>query len=325
MRSVRFGLFCLLLVGGLSACGDDGRRAPSRGGDGAGDGGGTGTPDGGTIGGRDAGDCTPTQEGASSATCSDGVDNDCDFQVDCADADCSGVGECPVCGEVETPLGSPLALPDGVGGSSCTSDSDCPSDQSCFEIDDILGGTTNECRESYRSTLNFTGFGNGAFESADDILSVCVVMEHSFLRDLEITLQAPNGRQVRLQRFLGQDGGEIYLGQADDCDDDDAPTPGTGATYCWTPTSSRASMLDYANGGGAMDSVTDCNGFGDVEMLPPGDYSAADDWSAFVGSSLNGEWTLLVTDLWGIDNGYIFEWSIAFDPRTVADCSVPLI
>jgi hypothetical protein len=84
-------------------------------------------------------------------------------------------------------------------------------------------------------------------------------------------------------------------------------------------------MLDYANGGGAMDSATSCTGFGDVEMMPPGDYAAADDWNALIGAPLNGDWTLSVTDLWPIDNGYIFEWSISFDPTTVEDCSSPLI
>ena len=100
----------------------------------------------------------------------------------------------------------------------------------------------------------------------------------AWANDIEITLEAPNGAQVRLQRFLGQEGGEIYLGQADDCDDADAPSPGTGATYCWSPTASRPSMLDYANGGGALDTAPSCT-FGDVDMMPTGEDSAADDWS----------------------------------------------
>jgi hypothetical protein len=84
-------------------------------------------------------------------------------------------------------------------------------------------------------------------------------------------------------------------------------------------------MLDYANAGGAMDSAPDCLFGGDTDMMPPGDYSAADDWNNLIGSPLNGNWTLSVTDLWGSDNGYIFDWSISFDPVTVEDCSSPLI
>ena len=59
--------------------------------------------------------------------------------------------------------------------------------------------------------------------------------------------------------------------------------------------------------------------------MPPGDYQSAENWSNLIGAPLNGEWTLSVTDLWGSDNGYIFEWSITFDANTVEDCSSPLI
>lgn len=328
----RLSLFLLLsfsLV--LGACSSrDGGRGTGRGGDARDSGSATGdgsTTDGdGSTTGRDGGlrpDCVPSDE-TTPATCSDGLDNDCDYRYDCSDPSCSGVGECPICGRVDTPLGAPLALPDGVGNVTCASDADCPGDQQCFTIDGILGPSM-ECRASYRSTLSFVGFGGATVNSATDLSSLCVTMEHSWIRDVEITLTAPNGTAIRLQRFLGQEGGEIYLGQADDCDDAGSPSPGTGASYCWTPTASRPSMLDYANSGGAMDSAADCLGFGDVEMMPPGDYSAADDWSALIGAPLNGDWTLSVTDLWSIDNGYIFDWSITFDANIVDDCSTPLI
>lgn len=317
--AIRISFACLLALG-LSACGDDGRRVtrddPTAD---LGPGGGTD----GAITGRDFGpyECTPTGEEGTPETCGDGIDNDCNRKTDCVDAACSGVGSCPECGVVDTPLGSPLALPDGVGGDTCSSDADCPGAQSCFTID----STTSECRESYRSTLNFSGFGGATFDTATDIEALCVEIEHSWLRDLEIALEAPNGARIRLHDFGGRDGGEIYFGEADDCDDSDSPSPGTGMTYCWRPDSSRGSMLEYADGGGALNSTTSCLLDLPADQMPAGDYSAADDWSTLVGSPLDGDWTLSVTDLWGADNGYIFEWSIAFDPNKVADCSVPLI
>lgn len=269
------------------------------------------------------GDCEPSQE-ATPETCSDGIDNNCNGQYDCSDLSCSGVGACPICGQVDTPLGAPLALPDGVGGSSCSSDADCPGAQRCFTIEGFLG-PEQECRESYRSTLSFIGFGGATFDSVSDITELCVTMEHSWIRDLEIALEAPNGTRVLLNEFLGQEGGEVYLGGANDCDDDGAPVPGMGQRYCWSPTATNPAMLEYANSGSPMDSVMSCTGFGEASVLPPGDYSAAEDWSQFVGTPLNGDWTLSITDLWGIDNGYIFEWSISFDPTTVEDCGSPLI
>lgn len=312
--------FVLFFALALGACAVTGRPTGrlDDGGVGTGLDGGGGPPPG-----FDAGDCVPSVE-ATPETCSDGIDNNCNGRWDCSDLSCSGVGSCPVCGEVETGLGSPLALPDGVGNIDCTSDSDCPAGQRCYTIDGILGAS-QECREPYRSTLNFIGFGSATFDAVSDIRSLCVTMEHSWIRDLEITLEAPNGARVRLNRFLGQEGGEIYLGQANDCDDDGAPSPGTGARYCWTPTATRQAMLDYANAGGAMDSAPECLLGGSTDMMPPGDYSASDDWGAFIGTPLNGNWSLEVTDLWPIDNGYIFDWSISFDPVTVEDCSSPLI
>jgi hypothetical protein len=263
--------------------------------------------------------CQVTPE-ADPVTCADGIDNDCDGLTDCSDQNCSGVGECPICGMVDTPLAQPLALPDGIGGTSCSTDADCaavqPGPQHCFD----LITTSSECRQSYDSPLNFIGFGvNQTFSDPSNILSVCVNMEHSWMRDIEIALIAPDGKKVRMQAFEGQTGGEIYLGQANDSDSSNSPVPGVGADYCWKPTATNLPDIDYANSGGTMLSY---NGH---EELPPGDYQASDPWTNLVGAPLNGDWHLVVTDLWGIDNGYMFSWSITWDPNLVSDCSGPIV
>lgn len=311
-------LFSLVACLALAGCSD-----PKRPGRGDGGLGGDGSlPDGVTLDtptGDVFGECTPSPEGTVE-TCLDGIDNNCDGRYDCSDLGCSGVGSCPVCGQVDTPLGTPLSLPDGEGEGSCTTDAECGGAQRCFAISD----TSSECREPYASTLNFVGFEAGRrFEAVSDIVSVCVVMEHSWVRDLQMDLEAPDGRIFHLQEFAGREGGEVYLGDADDCDSADSPRPGTGAMYCWTPTATQPSMFEHADAGGTT-SVTDCNG-GSAAQLPPGNYDASDDWTVLIGAPLNGEWTLAVTDLWGIDNGYIFEWSITFAAGTVEDCGTPLI
>jgi len=253
--------------------------------------------------------CVPTAE-----TCDDMVDNDCDGLTDCNDPDCSGVGTCPVCGMVQHPLSQPLALPDGDGAGP-----------------------------PYTSKLHFDGFGaTQVFENPSNILSVCLTIEHSWVRDIQIELHSPPGlgggppKVLVLQQMLGRTGGEIYLGQANDKDDANNPIPGVGADYCWKPTATNPAWLAYANAGGVMNMVADA---GDAtstghKSMPPGDYSAAGPagtgvgataWSALMGAPLNGDWEILVQDKWGADNGFIFKWSIAFDPTLVVDCSGPVI
>lgn len=264
----------------------------------------------------DAWICPQTAENTPAA-CGDGADEDCDGYVDCGDPDCSGIGGCPVCGMVQHPLSQPLTLPDGVSsGASCSANAQCGAGTpNCVE---------SECHASYNSKLHFDGFpANLTFQAVSDIESVCVDIEHSWLRDMEITLRAPTGQEVQLHKFIGRTGGEIYLGGANDCDSDSNPVAGTGAQYCWKPTSTQ-SMLGFADGGGTMTMVQGCDSF-PHDQLPPGDYAASTPWTSLMGASLNGDWEIVVTDLWGIDNGYIFKWSIAFNPTLVQDCSGPVI
>lgn len=307
MKFHSFFLASFLLVSGLAACGPT--TTNGNGDDTTGDD--TGGPDA-----RDQGPCTVTGTEGTPETCSDHVDQDCDGKFDCSDPDCSGVGDCPVCGQVDTSAGSGITLPDGIVGTACSTDADCGgSTPNCVE---------NECHASYVSTLDVVGFGdNQVFDTAGLIQSVCITAEHSWLRDMEIRLKAPGGQIVRLQKFLGRTGGEVYLGNANDCDEG-SPSPGTGAMYCWKPTATNPPMLDYANAGNGMSSSPSCNG-GSATELPPGDYSAADPWTQFNGSPLNGSWSIVVTDLWPADNGFIFDWTIQFDPGAVSDCSGPIV
>lgn len=282
---------CLSLgiVAGAGACGPQGRDRNGAGDDDDDDG-------------TSAGQSGPE---SSLAACSDGVDNDNDGLTDCSDPECSGIGTCPICGMITHPLGSPLALPDGMGAGP-----------------------------AYTSKLNFNAFAQGAtIQSGQDIQSVCVTMEHTWIRDLQIELHAPSGQTLVLQKMLGRDGDEIFLGNANDCDDAEHPQPGMGAEYCWTPAASNPPMLTYANDGMQMTKLTSLhfNDFsgqcesGKIDELPPGDYQAYGAWNGLVGASLNGDWEIFVQDEWEEDNGFIFQWSIAFDPALVTDCSGPVI
>ncbi len=276
-----------------AACGPSGRENPG--------------------GGDDVVDVDAPTTTCAAEVCNDGLDNDCDQRTDCSDIDCSGIGDCPVCGEVENPEATPLALPDGISsGTVCSTDAQC-------------GGTTpncvaKECHESYVSTLEFVGFAAGAtLDDPTKLLKICVNMEHSWLRDLQMELITPSGGVFILHKFVDRSGGEIFLGNANDNDPDDAPVAGTGMQYCWTPTAT----VPMVTAPGNVAAPTTMVGFS--ETMPAGDYASIAPWTALTGTPLNGMWSMRVTDLWGIDNGFMFQWSISFDPSLVSDCAGPII
>jgi hypothetical protein len=261
----------------------------------------------------------PGQEGPP-GTCMDGLDNDQDGRPDCSDPDCSGLEGCAVCGEVENPLGQPLALPDGIGAgetTTCSVDTDCTN----ATLPNCISGAVKECHASYVSTLNFVGFPmDSKLTDPTKLQAVCVKMEHSWVRDLQIELITPDNAVFILHKFLDRTGGELYLGNANDSDPDDAPVPGQGAVYCWTPDAMTMMVGPTPTQNGPTQPAGVFS-----ESLIPGNYKPASPWNALSNTTLNGPWSIRVTDLWPIDNGFIFEWSIKFDPTLVSDCSGPII
>ncbi len=213
--------------------------------------------------------------------CGNDQDDDCDGYSDCDDSDCSASCGNANCGILETPTAS-LSLPDG----------DCDKDESI------------PCA-GYESDLLFTGFSQGqTLTDISKLLGVCVNMEHSWMRDLVIYAECPNGTRVMLSDFQGHNGGAVNLGVPNQSD---GGPPGTGWDYCWTPTATNLPWIPYA----------DANL---PSTLPAGDYQSSQPLTQFLGCPLNGAWTIRVEDRWGFDDGFIFNWSVKFDAGIVEDC-----
>jgi subtilisin-like proprotein convertase family protein len=83
-------------------------------------------------------------------------------------------------------------------------------------------------------------------------------------------------------------------------------------------------MIDSSNDQGVVAPTTQTASDGST-TLSPGDYKSASPWTDFLNVPLNGNWQMRVTDLWGQDNGYIFSWSITFDPSLLVDCTGPIL
>ncbi|MFN5621330.1 MAG: PKD domain-containing protein [Flavobacteriales bacterium] len=161
---------------------------------------------------------------------------------------------------------------------------------------------------SYSTSLNFDFFEAGAtLNSCDDLDSIFVNMEHSYMGDLGLYITCPNGTLVNLVEWATNGGGGTFLGQALD---DAGTDPGVGWDYAWTPTATNGTW--GANSGTNTVGVTTPT-LGNA--LAPGIYQSAEDLCSLVGCPLNGQWTFSVADNLAIDNGYIFSWGIGFNPE----------
>jgi len=234
--------------------------------------------------------------------CDDGIDNDQDGNPDCADMECSGIGNCPVC---EPPSTQALALPDG---GTCTTDATCGTNK-CV---------AGYCASPYISQAIWSTFAqNLTLTNANQLQKVCLVIEHSWLADTQIELLTPNSVHLILHAYNRSHSPSIYLGDANDGDNASAgvtPQPGVGNKYCFTPTATtqiwQGAQIAAADGG---------------EKITPGDYASEGPWNVIVGAPLNGTWELRVTDLWGDDNGFLFSWSMEFDPALAPGCGPVII
>ncbi len=168
----------------------------------------------------------------------------------------------------------------------------------------------------YQAPINISGFPSGStIQNSQSLNQVCITIEHSYLGDLEIALQCPNGTVVPLVNsyspgFIpgGFGGGGIFLGDADD--NSGNGTPGIGWEYCFSSVFNTWGDMgtELANNNTVPAPLS-----GGQSMNPNGVYLPEQDFSAFAGCPVNGTWTIIVQDNLTIDDGYIFEWGLFFD------------
>ena len=155
---------------------------------------------------------------------------------------------------------------------------------------------------SYVSSIFYNEFNAGqTLTDEADLKRIFVNMEHSWLRDLEISIECPNGQKTVLSHHPGNTGGEVFLGEPNELDEAlTTPIPGVGYDYAWSSTATNPNWIDYINQNLPA-------------TLPAGEYAPSEPLSQLVGCPLNGDWKIEVTDLWASDNGFIFSWGLEFD------------
>lgn len=170
--------------------------------------------------------------------------------------------------------------------------------------------------ENYETSITIDEFDDDqVIENVSDIINFCVNMEHSYLGDLEMMLTCPDGTSINVfNSFTGDGlfpdgfgGGGTYLG---DAFDNSTGVPGIGFDYCFSMDADFGTMgEEFANG-----NTVPVNTFSDGNAMAPGTYLPEESFEAFIGCPINGEWTLTIRDNLFIDDGFIFNWSIYFDP-----------
>ena len=153
---------------------------------------------------------------------------------------------------------------------------------------------------SYESTISVECYADGLeFTDISQLIQICVVIEHSFIGDLDMLLTAPNGQSVYFAQYGDGNDPGTSLGIPDELDNGN---PGTGFEYCFTPDATA----DISSTGGTT--------------VPAGIYGASNgsSFTDLLGTSLNGDWTFTVIDSWAADDGTIFSWNLDFDPALSA-------
>ena len=163
-----------------------------------------------------------------------------------------------------------------------------------YVLEDVLGAP-NE------SEINVTGFEPG--QTLDDIsdLSFGVIMNHSFLFDLVISVECPSGESILMHQQMAQPG---------------AGDVGANGTDLGVP---DGDFYDYTWTHDAAETWSQVATTGDNNSLPEGEYATLEPMDGLLGCDLNGTWTLTIIDNWLGDDGELSEWYLDFNPAIIPD------
>ena len=201
------------------------------------------------------------------------------------------------------------------------------------------------------SSINITDQPAGSvIQSAEDIRYVRLKLEHSWVGDLWIALQCPNGTTTTiLKKYASGNSGCSSLIPAsewgwqltaesgahfglyykpdgsDKCDPVQNPI-GECWNYCWSNNTTNGFV--YACGSGLV--YDNCNHFSTYNPSPNGVadskyidttnlanmtnvYHPDVPFGNLAGCPLNGTWSILILDGFSADNGWLAEWELALD------------
>ena len=175
----------------------------------------------------------------------------------------------------------------------------------------------------YNAPVVFDQFSPGAtITSVDDIVAVCINMEHTYLGDLGFSIICPNGQSAILKHNTHAGGADLGIASSStSCSSAclaQCNPQGIGWTYCFSNqllTNSRGVITGV--GASRVDSTNTVaqTGYFQTPMQSTSSSSNRETvdlngFAGLVGCPLNGEWSIMVCDDWGADNGYVFWWDL---------------
>jgi subtilisin-like proprotein convertase family protein len=208
-----------------------------------------------------------------------------------------------------------------IGGVTPTDTVGVAIPEGSFPIGGVFAGLTplpDGSGDLYTTTVNITGMGGGNVTSANDITSICLDLEHSYIGDLEIAITCPNGTTVSLVNAYSPAGGLIpggcgnfySTGFGNDTDQDGGAPGSPVMTYCFSQVNATTGSVCDNLLAGTNEVI---NNSGWTVMNPAATYAPDGDFNDFIGCPLDGNWTISVQDNQSYDDGYIFQWGITFD------------
>lgn len=146
---------------------------------------------------------------------------------------------------------------------------------------------------NFSDTIDVSGFPpNASVEDMFDNLELCMIIEHSYLGDLEVMLTCPNGDSINIfNSFTGDGlfeggfgGGPTYLGDALDAG---IGMPGIGWEYCFSDLADRGTLgQEFAEGNTVPAPLS--NGL----SMNPGTYLPEWPLETLSSCQINGDWIL---------------------------------
>lgn len=223
-----------------------------------------------------------------------------------------------ICAELPTVLSVGIGSSNFIGESSSTSAN--------FQQGGNVAGETflpDGNGQVYTTSIFISGFNSeDTLESVSDLSKISAELEHSYLGDLEIWVECPDGTTAEIVNANingslagGFSGGATQLGTP--IDDDANLEAGDGWLYTWSSDPSVYTLGSFATEHGNGNFIQ--NGNASNAMDSAGIYQPDQDFSELIGCPLNGNWTIYIQDNIASDNGYIFQWSLEFDSRFYDD------